>query len=104
MQLSVILKGVISLRLVPRCDQEGRMPAYETMVVTPTISRLIREGKINEIQHFIDEGDLFGMQSFKRSLVNLVKEGIVSEEDARGLADSKDEFNLELRGLKRYAK
>jgi len=104
MQLSVILKGVISLRLLPRMDKTGRIPAYETMVVTPTIGRLIREGKIKEIQNFIDEGELFGMQSFKKSLVNLVKEGIVHEDIARIYAESKDEFNLELKGVKRYQK
>lgn len=104
MQLSIILKGVISLRLLPRADHDGRIPAYESMVVTPTIARLIREGKINEIQSFIDEGELFGMQSFKKSLVNLVKAGLVEEEDARRVADSKDEFDLELKGLKRYIK
>ena len=104
MQLAVILKGVISLRLLPRYDVPGRIPAYETMVVTPTIARLIREGKINEIQKFIDDGELFGMQSFKSSLVQLVKKGIVAEEDARHVADSKDDFNLELKGLRRYLK
>ncbi len=100
MQLSLILKGTFSLRLLPRKDGKGRILAYETMVVTPTISRLIREGKIKEIQKYIDEGDLFGMQSFKRSLVKLVKEGLVAEEEARSLADSKDEFDLEMKGLK----
>jgi twitching motility protein PilT len=104
MQLSVILKGIISLRLIPRKDKTGRIPAFETMVVTPTISRLIREGKTNEIQKFIDEGDLYGMQSFKKSLVTLVKSELVEEDDARRVADSRDEFNLELRGLKRYLK
>ena len=101
MQLSLLLKGVISLRLIPRKDGKGRIPAYETMVVTPTIARLIREGSITQIQSFIDEGQLFGMQSFKQSLVSLVKQNLVNEEDARRLADSKDEFNLELRGIKR---
>ena len=74
------------------------------MVVTPTIARLIRENKINQIQNFIDEGDLFGMQSFKKSLVGLVRGGVVAEEEARRVADSRDEFNLELKGLKRYQK
>jgi twitching motility protein PilT len=104
MQLSIILKGVVSLRLLTRMDKSGRIPACETMVVTPTISRLIREGKFNEIQQFIDEGDLFGMKSFKQSLVELVRNGIVHEEDARRVADSKDDFNLELKGIKRYSK
>jgi len=102
MQLSMILKGVISLRLIPLKDGKGRIPAYETMVVTPTISRLIREGDIKGIQSFIDEGELFGMQSFKKSLVQLVKDGLVNEQDARQFADSQDEFDLELKGVKRY--
>jgi len=102
LQLSTILKAVVSLRLLPLKDGSGRVPAYETMVVTPTISRLIREGKVNELQSFIDEGELYGMQSFKKSLVKLVQEGLVDEAEARRVADSKDEFNLELKGVKRY--
>ncbi len=101
LQLSLILKGIISLRLMPRKDGNGRIPAYETMVVTPTIARLIREGQTKDIQSFIDEGELFGMRSFKQSLVKLVKENLVHEDDARRIADSKDEFNLELKGIKR---
>ena len=104
LQLSMILRGIISLRLVLRKDGRGRIPAYETVVVTPTISRLIREGSTKEIQSFIDEGALFGMQSFKQSLVKLVRENLVSEEDARILSDSKDEFDLEMKGVKHFAK
>ena len=102
-QLSMILKGTISLRLLPRSDGKGRVPAYETMIVTPTIARLIRENRIREIQNYIDDGELFGMQSFKKSLVALVKRGIVDEQVAWKYADSKDDFILELRGIKRNA-
>ena len=87
---------------MPRKDGKGLIPAYETMVVTPTIARLIREGSMKEIQTFIDEGELFGMESFKKCLVSRVKAGLVEEEDARRVADSKDDFNLELKGVKRY--
>lgn len=100
-QISMILKGTISLRLLSRKDGQGRIPAFETMVVTPTIARLIREGKVREIQSYINEGELFGMQSFHSSLVNLVKGGLVDEEEARQFADSKDDFDLELKGIKR---
>jgi twitching motility protein PilT len=103
MQLSLLLKGIISLRLMPKLDGSGRVPAYETMVLTPTIARLLREGKLNEIKHFIEEGAMFGMQSFKQSLVRLVKDGRISEVEARSYADSKDEFDLELRGIKRIS-
>ena len=104
MQLSLILKGTVSLRLLPRKDGQGRVPAFETMVVTPTIASLIREGKIQSIQSFIDDGKFFGMQSFRQSLVRLVKEGLVEEGEARLLADSKDEFDLELKGIRSHFK
>ena len=104
MQLSLILKGIISLRLVRRKDGDGRIPAYESLVVTPTISRLIREGNTKDIQPFIDEGELFGMRSFRQSLVRLVNQGLVEEDDARKVADSPDEFNLEMKGVKRFSK
>jgi pilus retraction protein PilT len=100
-QLSTLLKGVISLRLVPLKDGGGRIPAYEIMLLTPTISRLIREEKIWEISQFIEDGGIFGMQSFNQTLAKLVKEGKVSEDDAANFADSKEEFILSLRGIKR---
>ncbi len=100
-QLASLLKGVISLRLVPFKDGPGRVPAYETMLLTPTISRLIREGKTWEIPQFIEDGAIFGMQSFNQSLIRLVHEGKISEEEAARVADNRDELLLTLRGIKR---
>ncbi len=100
-QLSSLLKGVISLRLIPCKDGKGRVPAYETMLLTPTISRLIREGKVWEIPQFISDGEVFGMQSFDQSLVKLVNSGKISPEEAFDFADNKDEFALSLKGIKR---
>ncbi|MFA5090570.1 MAG: PilT/PilU family type 4a pilus ATPase [Candidatus Omnitrophota bacterium] len=100
MQLASLLKGVISLRLVPFKDKPGRIPAYEVMLLTPTISRLIREGKAWEIPQFMEDGAIFGMQSFNQSLLHLVKEGKISEEEAANSSDNKDEFMLALRGIK----
>jgi len=100
-QLASLLKGVISLRLIPRKDGAGRVPAYEAMVITPTISGLIREGKLWEVPQFIEEGAVYGMQSFAQSLVKLVKDGTISEEEARKFADNRDEFGLTLQGIKK---
>jgi twitching motility protein PilT len=100
-QLSSLLKGVISLRLIPRKDGCGRIPAYEVMLLTPTISRLIREGKILEIPQFIEEGAVFGMQSFNQSLIKLVKEEKITEEEALRFSDNKEEFALALKGIRR---
>lgn len=100
-QLSYLLKGVISLRLLPRKEGAGRIPAEEVMLLTPTISRLIREGKSWEIQKFIEEGGVFGMQSFNQSFTKLIKEGKITEEDAMNFSDDKDEFALALRGIRK---
>jgi twitching motility protein PilT len=98
-QLSTLLKGVISLRLIPLKDGTGRIPAYEVMTLTPTISRLIREGKIWEMSGYIEDGEVFGMQSFDQSLLRLIRENKITEEDAINFADKKDEFMLALKGF-----
>jgi len=100
-QLATLLKGVISLRLVLTKDGTGRVPACEVMVLTPTISRLIREGKIWEIPQFIEDGALFGMQSFNQSLIKLVREGKITEEEASLASDNRDEFLLALKGIRK---
>jgi twitching motility protein PilT len=99
-QLSLLLKGTLSLRLLARKDMPERIPAYEAMVVTPTVARLIREQKPRDIDPFINDGKMFGMKSFKQSLADLVKTDLVDEEVARCASDSKDEFTLELKGFK----
>jgi len=100
-QLALLLKGVISLRLVPMKEGTGRIPAYEVMLLTPTISRLIREGKIWEIPQFIEDGTVFGMRSFNQSLVSLVQEGKINLEDAAAASDNWEEFMLAFRGIKK---
>jgi len=100
-QLATLLKGVISLRLVPTKNGQGRVPACEVMVLTPTISRLIREGKTWEIPQFIEDGALFGMQSFNQSLVKLVRQGKITEEEASLASDNRDEFMLALKGIRK---
>jgi twitching motility protein PilU len=100
-QLSVLLKGVISLRLIPLKDGTDRVPACEIMLLSPTISRLIRENKIWEITKFIEESEVFGMQSFDQSLIKLVKDGKISEEEAMSFSDNKDDFVLALKGIKK---
>jgi pilus retraction protein PilT len=100
-QLSVLLKGVISLRLLPLKDGSGRIPACEIMLLSPTISRLIRENKISEMTKYIEESEVFGMQSFDQALVRLVKEGKVSEEEAISFSDNKDDFVLAMKGIKK---
>lgn len=100
-QLSSLLKGVISLRLVPLKGKTGRIPACEVMLLTPTIGRLIRETKDWEIPRYIEEGGVFGMQSFNQHLIQMVREDKISEEEAQEFSDNKEELILGLRGIKK---
>lgn len=100
-QLSLLLKGVISQRLVPKADEKGRIPACETMILTPTIAGLIREGKTNEIINYIEEGRSLGMESFDQYLAKLCKEKKITIEEARKFCDSLEVLELALKGIKR---
>jgi len=100
-QLSVLLKGVISMRLISLKDGNGQIPACEIMLLTPTISRLIRENKSGEIFKYIEEGEVFGMQSFEQALIKFFREGKITEAEALNFCDNKDEFILALKGIKK---
>ena len=99
LQLSLLLKGVISLRLIKRADTQGMIPAYEIMTLSPTISRLLREAKIWEIPRYIEEGDIYGMISFKKCLIRLVREGKITPQSALEYADSKEDMRIELKNI-----
>lgn len=100
-QLSLLLKGVISQRLIQVKEGKGRIPACEVMLLTPTISALIREGKTNEIIGYIEEGKLFGMETFDQCLARLYMENKITVEEARKFCDSEAVLELALKGIKR---
>lgn len=99
MQLSQLLKAIISLRLVPRADNTGRVPACEIMVSTPTIKKYIAEGKTNQLMPLIEEGKLFGMRSFNQSLAMWLKDSVISRESALSYASNPDELDLQLKDI-----
>ncbi|MBU1122074.1 MAG: PilT/PilU family type 4a pilus ATPase [Candidatus Omnitrophota bacterium] len=96
-QLATLLKGVLSLRLVPLADGNGLIPAYEVLTGSPSISRLIRENKIWEIPKYISAGDVYGMKSFHQCLVDLVEKKTITAQTALEYADKREELEMELR-------
>lgn len=99
MQLSLLLKGVMSLRLLPTKDENGRVPASEILIATPTIVELIREGKIDEIEYYIKDGSLYGMHTFDQVLLELFKTKKISKETALAYAGRKNELLMSLKDL-----
>ena len=82
-QLAGSLIGIFSQRLI-KSVSGGRVPAYELLINNNAIANLIREGRIAEIDSFIETGLDQGMISLNRSLAELVRNGEISVEDAYG--------------------
>ena len=85
LRLAVSLKGVISQKLIPRADGEGRICAVEVMEVTPTISKMLEDGKSDEIYSAIRQAGIeayWGMQTMNQCLLDFFKRGLVTETDA----------------------
>ena len=99
MQLSLILKGVISMRLLIKKDGKGRIPACEVMLSTPTVRKLILEGRTPDLYDAVKKGEIFGMQTFNQALIKLIKEKKVTRDEAIKYADNVEELMLELRGI-----
>jgi twitching motility protein PilT len=88
--LSESLRAVISQRLLPRADGQGRVPALETMVVTRAVANLIRENKTFQIHSILQTGASQGMALLDNSIRELVAQGVVSaDEAARHMGDAK---------------
>lgn len=77
------LKAVISQRLVPRADGNGRVPAVEILVATRAISNLIREKKVFQIESLMQTGRSKGMRRLSESLRELVQKGVITADEAR---------------------
>jgi twitching motility protein PilT len=101
LQLSTVLKAVISQRLVPRADGKGRVPALEILVSTGLVRELIADkDRTKELADAITKGyTTYGMQSFDQSLMQLVKEGLVTYEEALKNVSNPDDFALRYRGI-----
>lgn len=102
--LATTLNGVISLRLLPRVDGKGRVPATEVMINTPTIKEyLLDPVKTLLIPSAIEEGHQYQMHTFDQSIMHLYKDGIISFDDAAQSVTNIDEFKLKLRGIESSA-
>lgn len=93
-QLSLVLRAVVSQRLLPAVDG-GLEPVFEIMIVNPAIQNMIREGKIHQMDNVIYSGGEAGMQTMDSDILRLYKAGRITRETALTYA-----VNPELLGRK----
>jgi twitching motility protein PilT len=96
-QLSQVLGGIISQKLVPKANGVGRLPAVEVMRNSPTIKKIIEDGALTELYVAMREGQHFGMNTMNQALEALVSSGQVSFEVAMEYAGNITELKQMLR-------
>jgi len=99
--LSTALQAVVCLRLVPKKDGSGRVPAAEVLINTAAVADNIRDiEKALNIPDLIAEGTIsYGMQSFDQSLMKWYREGVISYESALFYSSNPSEFALRVSGV-----
>jgi twitching motility protein PilU len=90
------LKAFISQRLVKTLDGKRRA-AVEVMLGTPTVRDLIKRNEFSELKEIMEKSKNLGMQTFDQALIDLVNEGVLSEEEATKNADSANNVRLKLK-------
>ena len=91
-QLSESLGGVVSQQLLKRIDGSGRVAAVEILVGVPALAHLIREGKTYQISSIIQTGRREGMQTMDQAIVDLLKQGQISPEEAHDKCVDRETF------------
>ena len=80
-QLSTVLRAVISQLLLPRVDKPGRVAIFEIMINTPSIAALIRDNKTFRLQSDIQTGAKYGMVTLDSFLLEKYLAGMISREE-----------------------
>ncbi|HOD96400.1 MAG TPA: PilT/PilU family type 4a pilus ATPase [Candidatus Hydrogenedentes bacterium] len=99
-QLSLNLRGIMCMRLLPRADGIGRVPTCEVLVVNPAARMIIKENRILQLDTVIASGREAGMQSFNDSLHDLIKSGLITKEVGMDISDNPEDLNMLLQGIR----
>lgn len=81
-QLASVLVSVISQRLFPTVDKQGRKSATEILVNNAAVANLIRNEKIHQIISVMQTSRVYGMHTLEMNIKELVQQGIISKEAA----------------------
>jgi Tfp pilus assembly pilus retraction ATPase PilT len=97
-QMIGTLKAIICQRMTVRKDGNV-IPAIEIMINTPTISKLINENRLEKLHVAIETGTDDGMQNFNQSLFQLVKDDIITKEEALEKATNPQALEMNFKGI-----
>ncbi len=96
LNLALNLKSILSQRLLKTVDDK-RAPAIEVLINTPRVADLIMKWDITGIKEAMADGKLYGMRTFDQHLLELWRDGLISEEEALRQADSVNDLRLAMK-------
>jgi twitching motility protein PilT len=101
LQLATVLEGIVSMRLVPRADGRGRVPAVEVLVATTIVREcIIDKERTKGIHDIIAAGrSQYGMQTFDQALMDLYGKELITYEEAIKQCTNPDDFSLKIKGI-----
>jgi twitching motility protein PilT len=100
MSLAGSLRGIVCQRLVPRADGQGRCVVMEVCVGTGRVKdAIVDPEKTATLSELVAEGGYYGMQTFDQHLVALVRDGVVTLQDALAVSSNPHDLTVQLRRL-----
>jgi twitching motility protein PilT len=101
LELAEVLKGILSMRLIPKKDRKGRVPAVEVLIMTDIIRQgIIEPEKTLKIIEYIEAGQSqYGMQSFDQALLELFRNDLITYEQALMHSTRPADFALKVKGI-----
>ncbi len=100
-QLSSVFRATISMRLMKKKDNRGRVPAIEVLLGTTLVREIILDpNRYKELHEVIQKGyTTYGMQTFDQSIYQLFKAGFISQKEALKNATYPDDLELRMKGV-----
>lgn len=93
------MRAIICQRLLPTPDGRGRLPVCEIIRNAPVVEKLIAENKLTKLPSAIEANEQMGMQTFNKHLLELVYDGLITEEAALQNSDHPEALKMNLRGV-----
>jgi len=97
MDLSLNLKAIVSQRLLPIKESDGRVPAIEILINSPLMADLIFKGDVPKMKALVAKSRELGMQTFDQHLFDLIESDLITVEDGLRNADSVNDLRLRLK-------
>jgi len=98
LQIGAVLMGTVAQKLVKKAEGKGRVPATEILVITPAARDYIIRDEIDNIYQLLSASDYDGMMSMNMSLYKLVRNNLVTPNEAIDASNSPTELQQMLRG------